>query len=272
MRRHLVTVLIAVVFLAGLGLLLRHDLALRAWRQGQERLRAGDYGAALTFLSRAGKVSPDAMPIAFDTGVALYRLGEFHKAQERFAAAAAADDPALRSAALYNLGNCAYRRGEKTEAGDREGARRLFREAARQYLGALAVAPAASDASHNLSVVSTRLAELAGGASRGADSGPARSGERRGAEVSAKSASQGEQAPRAGEESAGRPKESGKETALGSLEERSGASAQAGKGGRTLSRDEAERLLDEARGREALTAAAPGPGRAGRLARPDKDW
>jgi len=279
MRRRSLRLLTALLFLAVLALMLRHDLGQLAWRQGRERLSSGDHRAALALLSRAGNCSPDSLPIAFATGVAHYRLGEFRQARSRFQAASAAADPALRSAALYNLGNCAFRMGDKAPAGDRQAAAALFREAEREYRRALALDPGAADARHNLALAGTRLSALAGASPGEAPSGVERSGdEGRGPSAASDGEKGGEgRARRAGEAGAGQRTERGEE--LGkegaprpASADRSAAPARPGAGRPTLTRDQAERLLSEARGREALPSAPPGQLTVGRQARPDRDW
>jgi tetratricopeptide (TPR) repeat protein len=263
--------LITLLALTGLAVTMRHDLVLLAWRQGNDRLRAGDYRGALSALHRAAAGMPHVLPLAFNAGVAHYRLGEYQEARSRFAAAAASADPALRGAARYNLGNCAFRQGERLVVTCRPAAMRLFQEAVREYEQALAITPSAVDASHNLAVVRIRLAGLAGGEDRDSRSGAAQSGDRAGNDT-ARSGIQDEEALREGESSVGRRTEHDKETAGRSPGDKSDSPAQSDKALPKLTRDEAERLLNEARGREALSAAPTAKEGRGRLARPEKDW
>jgi hypothetical protein len=270
MRRRATPAIAVFLVLAGLGVLLRHDLALQAWRQGNDRLAAGDNGAALAFLQKAERGRPSSLPISFDTGVALYRLGDFPQARARFAAAAA--DPGLRASARYNLGNCAFRQGEKAAATDRDGAKRLFQEAAGEYQQALVGAPGAADARHNLAVVRARLADLAVAAGKGGGSEAARSGNEPAGKGAAQSGKEGKQARREGDEANGRQSEKSPETAGRPSGDKSEAPVQARKAAPPLSRAEAERLLNEARGREAISAPLATKGERARLARPEKDW
>jgi hypothetical protein len=272
MRRRAIPAIVIFLFLAGLGVILRHDLALLAWRQGNDLLRAGDYHGAVAFLHRADCGTPNSLPIAFDTGVALYRLEDFQQARARFVIASASDDLALRGAARYNLGNCAFRQGEKVASADRQAARRFFQEAAREYEQTLVIAPGAADARHNLAVVRKRLADLGVDAGRDARSNAAQSGNERAGNGDAKSGKEGKEARRGGESATGRRAESSKETAGRSPGDKSDAPAHSGKAQPKLTRDEAERLVNEARGGKTMSAALPAKGDRGRLARPDKDW
>jgi len=288
--RRLVQALLVMLLLADLAASLRHDLALYSWRRGSELLRRGDHAGALVLLRRAGRLAPGSLPIAYDTGVALYRLGEWQKARESFAAASRTSVPGLRTAALYNLGNCVFRQGEraagveKTKAGNgerpgegREAAGRLFQEAARRYEQVLACAPGAADARHNLTVVHSRQAEPlrgAGAAAPGAHPGKEAGREQAGGDPTGKGPGQrgmeGEGARRAGEASPDRRGASGRETA--GTPPGDPFAAAAGKARPSLTRAASERLLNEARGREKMSPAHSAQGERGRQARPEKDW
>ena len=298
--RRVFQVLLVLLILADLGASLRHDLALNCWRQGSERLRERDNAGALALLRRAERGAPGSRPIAYDTGVALYRLGDLTRARERFAAASQAADPLLRTAALYNLGNCAFRQGEvaagrkektagkeEKAAGDQGGtenrrgdAQRLFQEAARHYEQVLVFAPGAADARHNLGVVRSRLAGLASTArSAERSSEGERAGGERGAEGAGKGAGKGAgrdgkegKEGRGGEASAGRRAPDGKGTSGRSPGDGSRGAVPPGKAEPQLSREASELLLNEARGREAGSAFLPAKGERGRQVRPDKDW
>lgn len=275
MRRRLLGSMVALLLVAGLLLALGNDLALRAWRQGRERLGAGDPQGALALLHQAERRRPGSYPVAFDSGVAYYRLGLLTEAAERFTAASRASDPLLRSAALYNLSNCLIRQGQRGAAGDRQGSRRLYQQAAGEYQRALALLPDAADARHNLSVARLLLSEQSG-------SGRAGGGSARRGTGSSGAAGKEEGAARRGKEggAAGRAESTGAAREKGRLagesgahrEERSRAVAPAGKGRHQLSRDQAERLLNEARRGEAVSAALQVKGAPGRQARPEKDW
>lgn len=297
--RRVVEILLVLLLLADLGASLRHDLALSCWRQGSERLAERDNAGALALLRRAERGAPGSRAIAYDTGVALYRQGDLTQARERFAAASQAADPLLRTAALYNLGNCAFRLGEvaagrKEEAGKeekgaddqnrpesgRQDAQRLFQEAARHYEQVLVFDPGSADARHNLGVVRSRQAGLeraAGSASRSAEgrSEGERAANERGKEYAGRGAGkdgkEGKEG-RGGEASAGRRAPDGKGSAGRSPGDGSRGAVPPGKAAPQLSREASELLLNEARGRETGSAALPAKGERGRQARPDKDW
>src|SRR5690554_5609937 len=53
-------------------------------QEGNRLLDDGKYAEALAAFDKAGEIAPDAPEIAFNRGVALYRLGDFGKAQSAF--------------------------------------------------------------------------------------------------------------------------------------------------------------------------------------------
>lgn len=283
--RRLFPALALMLVLAGLGATWRHDLAVSRHRQGRELLAAGDPRGALELLRRAEHGGTDSAALAFDVGVALYRLGDFPLARERFARASGAAEPGLRAAALYNLGNCAFRLGEKAtgaelqrgsgsrpEGGvDRLGGERLLQEAAVRYAEVLALAPAA-DARHNLAVVRSRLAGPAGATPASAPSGEAKHGNGDAASGTGRNGKQGVEAKGGAQASSEQRGESPKEAAGRPQKSLPDSPGRAGKAPTQLSKDAAERLLNQARGREANSAHLASQGERGRQARPDRDW
>lgn len=110
---------------------------------GQERYAEAlqRYGAA------AGKRPKDARPL-FNAGGALYRQERWDDASKAWAAVAARPDlePAVRAAALYNLGGARYRAGD-------------YRGAVDAYRASLSLRPGDPDARRNLAVALKRLKE-----------------------------------------------------------------------------------------------------------------
>jgi chemotaxis protein histidine kinase CheA len=84
---------------------------------------------------------PESGLIRFNDGNALYQNADFQQAMERYMEAAESGDPALQSAAWYNLGNALFRAQESLEA----------------YKQALRANPSDADAKHNLERVLEQL-------------------------------------------------------------------------------------------------------------------
>jgi tetratricopeptide (TPR) repeat protein len=250
-------------FLALLGLTLRQDLANLARVQGQARLQAGDVAGAERLRERVLALGSEVTDLDYNLGVAHYRKGAFTLARQRFSEALATAEPGLAAAIHYNLGNTHFRQGEGLARHDTAAAAAHFREAMADYRRVLSLTPRATDADANLRLAQVRYTTLAARAAPGTRRSPERDSGRQGEggadqgdrRRSESTAVQGKAAPGAAQEAA-----------------RADASAGAGKARRDLTRSEAERLLNDARGRE-LAVGLPHVGRhAGQLAGPEKDW
>jgi Ca-activated chloride channel family protein len=114
---------------------------------GNQAFRAGRYDEALGHYRSAEARGGDPR-LHFDTGAALYKLGEksaddadkaplFQQAEEEFRRAADTDDAALKARAYYNLGNTLYQR-------------RRWEDAIAAYRRALRADPGGDAARHNL--------------------------------------------------------------------------------------------------------------------------
>lgn len=268
MRLTPAAAVLGMFFFLALGALLRRDLALHAWLQGRSELQRGEYRAALASLEKGGEGAADPGAVAFDAGVALYRLGSYREARERFAFAAQKADADARSAALFNRGNCAYRLAERAAAKNDPAAPGLLREAAASYGEALALAPALQDASHNLEIVRRRMAALPAGGEGGGD---ARSGSAD-AGLSANAGRDGDSRSRESLPGAeAQPRHAERRAAWGTGDEARRSGSGGGSKAPAVTQEEAERLLSEARSREG-TPILVGQGGGGDSAPPLKDW
>ena len=252
---------VILLALAALVISARRDLSHLAIDQGAARLQAGDVPGAEVAFHRAIALGSDAAPLAYNLGVGLYRVGAFAKAGSQFATTLATAGPALAAVSHYNRGNCLYREAERLAADDRDAARRFLQEAIADYGQALALAPGAGDAGSNLSLARSRLAALG--------SGPAQTGGQPGA-------GQGQKGRTGAGAKAGsrQTANASPQAAAGAAQqaERADPAASAGKTRRDLTRQEAERLLNDARGRERPTGMLHGGGRNEQMAKPEKDW
>ncbi|REJ83383.1 MAG: tetratricopeptide repeat protein [Acidobacteria bacterium] len=135
---------------SALVVLLAAPLAGQAANDPVEAYREQRYEEALRGFERWKSERPDEPLIDLNLGSARYKLGQLDAATQSYQSAAKAAEEAgeadLRSEALYNLGNAAFRAGRLAEA------EQLF-------LQALDLAPGDVDAKHNLEVVQRRLEE-----------------------------------------------------------------------------------------------------------------
>ena len=261
--------LVMLIALAALALALRQDLSAYALQRGEARLLAGDVPGAEAAFRMAVTLGGDPALPAYNLGVGLYGKGAYSQAQRQFTGALASAGPGLAAAAHYNRGNSLFRQAERLAASDRQTAGRLFQAAVADYHKALALAPGAVDVGGNLELAQARLVAL--GNTPGQDAGNRKTGEGA-AKPSATETGTGQQT--GARETSVQPGSS-RQKAAGSSAARSESpegEASSGKSRRDLTRTEAERLLNEARGREKL-AGMPHGGNPNRpQAKPDKDW
>ncbi len=264
MKPRLARALLVLLGLACLIFALRHDLGELALRRGETRLRAGDIVGAKAALDQAIALGGDGAPLAYNLGVDQYRKGDFAQAMKLFDAAKTSDIPGLRAAALYNQGNSEFRLAERLSATRPEAAMDAYRKAVTQYDEAWLQA-AAADVSSNRALSMDKLAALAQ------------------AQKEALGRLAGKQPPPSRESGgnglgkgteASRPHKDSRQAGTGELRraDAPAPSATAGKSRRELTRAEAERLLNDARGREQPMGMPHVHKQAGPLAQPDLDW
>jgi Ca-activated chloride channel homolog len=110
-----------------------------AIEEGNAKMKAGKADEALSAYDKAVAELPAEPGVHFDRGTALAALSRFDEAGEEFLRATEARDPALKSAAFYNLGN-AFMKKEK------------YKEAIEAYKRALALDPKDERAKWNLEI------------------------------------------------------------------------------------------------------------------------
>lgn len=112
-----------------------------------EAYARGDYQTSLDeFLNRQVE-HPDDARLGLNVGAAQYQLGRHGDAERSFAAAQNHEDPTVRSQALYDLGNAAFRRGRLAQAVD-------------AYRAALEMTPTDADAKHNLELAQQKMQQM----------------------------------------------------------------------------------------------------------------
>ena len=120
------------------------------FRAGNDAFARGDWEAAESLYAQAEERSPDPGLVAFNKGAALYRHGDFRRAELCFRRALGdADIPAeRRGRALYNLGTCLVRQAGDTDVKTLQAAIECFERAVR----ASPDEGVRTDAGHNLEV------------------------------------------------------------------------------------------------------------------------
>jgi len=117
-------------------------------REGLEHYESGRYDEALAAFREAQIDAPNDRQIAMNIGSALFGLGKFDEAEEAFTEALGTSQSALRSQALYNLGNTRFKQQQLAQA-------------AESYERALEIDPNDMDAKHNLEIVQLLLNQAA---------------------------------------------------------------------------------------------------------------
>ena len=118
----------------------------------------GNYEQARQEFENRLKMEPEAPNLQLNAGAAAYRLKDYGKASQYFSKAMLAEDPALRSAAEFNLGNTLFRQGEGQE--DKGKKVSDWKDAIAQYEAALKTRPDYSEARENKERVEQLLEEL----------------------------------------------------------------------------------------------------------------
>lgn len=107
---------------------------------------AGDYDEALRLFLDTQVERPTDPRVDYDIGNAQYRRGDYQSAADAYARAQAAQDPALRAQASYNLGNALFK-AQKLD------------DAVKAYEQTLGLTPKDDDARFNLELARQRMEE-----------------------------------------------------------------------------------------------------------------
>jgi Ca-activated chloride channel family protein len=139
-------------------LLLILPVVAHAKNSGLEAYDHEDYKGAMSEFDRQLQEQKDSAALNFDLGAAAYKSADFPKALDAFSKATTSPDPALHSAAEYNLGNTLFEQGVRLE--DKDQKIRELKDALTHYEQALKVVPQNKDAEYNRDVVRRLLEEL----------------------------------------------------------------------------------------------------------------
>jgi Ca-activated chloride channel family protein len=129
-----------------------------AQASGVSAYEQGNYEQARQDFEQRLQMEPDAPNLQLNAGTAAYRLKDYGKASQYFSKAMLAEDPALRSAAEFNLGNTLFRQGEGQE--DKEKKVSDWKDAMAQYEAALKTRPDYTEARENKERIEQLLEQL----------------------------------------------------------------------------------------------------------------
>lgn len=135
--------------------------AARLVEQGNVLMAEGKHAEALAAYDEAAKRLPESPEVAYNRGLALYRLGRFDQAEPAFQDALKADRPELEARAKYNLGRAVHAAAEAAAGqGELPQAADELQRAIRYYQDALQIAPQDADAVKNKELAGRLLAYL----------------------------------------------------------------------------------------------------------------
>ncbi|MEX1044676.1 MAG: VWA domain-containing protein [Chthoniobacterales bacterium] len=132
--------------------------ALPAQASGLSAYQQGNFKQAGEEFENRLKMEPGAPNLQLNAGAAAYQLQDYAKASQYFSKAMLAADPALRSAAEFNLGNTLFRQGEGQQ--DKEKKVSDWQDAIKQYDAALKTQPDYTEAKENKERVEELLQQL----------------------------------------------------------------------------------------------------------------
>jgi len=134
------------------------DLAAKV-RAGNAAYGAGEYEKALALYDEAEVGCPECAELAYNRGLAYYRMRDFVKAREMFNSALTTRDLGLEARAKYNLGNVAYAQALEKLSAPQE-AITSARQAIEYYRDALDINPADGDARANIEIAQLFIKDL----------------------------------------------------------------------------------------------------------------
>jgi tetratricopeptide (TPR) repeat protein len=159
MRR--LTVIFAALSVVAVSTPLLADSVGRLVKRGNDSYDRGDLDAAAEYYDLASVKIPESPIVEFNLGNVEYMRGDFAAARSRFETAALKSrDLSLEAQALYNIGNCAFRQGQRQADSDLEKALEFFKESVEYYSAALEKEPGMPDAAHNLEVARLLIKDL----------------------------------------------------------------------------------------------------------------
>jgi len=119
----------------------------------------GEYQAALKAYTEAQSECPECAELAYNQGLTHYRLGDLAEARDKFNEALSTNDTDLESKAKYNLGNVAYSEALANQA-EPQKAIQSARSAIEFYRDALELAPNDRDARANIETANRFLKKM----------------------------------------------------------------------------------------------------------------
>lgn len=133
-----------------------HELVTEA----NARLTAGEFDKALESYKAAEVTMPESPELAYNQGIAYYRLRDFSKAHDAFNRALLTRDRGLEEKIKYNLGNVAYAGAMEKTSADLQQAIDSLKTAIGHFRDALEIDPTDEDAKANIQMAQVLIKDL----------------------------------------------------------------------------------------------------------------
>ncbi|MCK4627148.1 MAG: tetratricopeptide repeat protein [Phycisphaerae bacterium] len=127
--------------------------------RGNQSLAEGEFEKALDDYRQAEVLMPDSPELAYNQGVAYYRMNDLAQARDMFSRTLLTRDQGLEAKAKFNLGNCQYAEALEKMSNLQEAIDEL-RTAIEYYLDVLEIAPEHTDARVNIETAQLLIKDL----------------------------------------------------------------------------------------------------------------
>lgn len=223
-----------------------------------------DYATALEGYRQAEVTQPESPELAYDRGLAHYRLGEFAEARDYFNRALRTRDLSLEAKAKFNLGNVAYASALE-KLSDLQEAIDLLKTSMGQYRDTLELTPDDDDAKANIQTAHLLIKDLLDKLKKQQEEQEQQQGDQDQEQQDQDKEQDGDQQERdqdqEGEEQDGQQEQDGEQERNGDQDQdgeqqeprdevQQDKEEQGQQESREMTRDEAERLLQSVRDRE----------------------
>lgn len=129
-------------------------------RKANKLYKDKKYEDALKLYDDALLVSPSDNALKMNRGSALYRLGDFEKAEEMYSSALSSDDKKKKADAHFNLGNILFSKAQQMEQSGDQGATDKYKAALENYIQSLDLRPEDKDAKWNLQLAHQKVKQM----------------------------------------------------------------------------------------------------------------
>jgi Ca-activated chloride channel family protein len=119
-----------------------------------------NYGEALKSYDNLILEFPAEQKLKMNKGSALYRLGEYDKAEEAYGQAKEIKDKKALASLYYNLGNAQFMEAERLDAQNGQQAMEKYKAALENYIKSLDVRPADRDAKWNVQLAQKKIKQM----------------------------------------------------------------------------------------------------------------